>query len=321
MADPTASSTSSVRRPEIFISATSRDLRTCRQLVRDALLTLGCVPVVQDHFAPDSRTVREMLHARLAACDAVIHLAGCCYGAEPQERNDPAAPRRSYTQLEFDVARELKKPLYTFLCAEEFPYDPHEPEPEELRLLQQRHRAALTAGDNLYLPIGSPHQLELRVRELQTRLEQLSRDLKRTRSWLARGVAAALVALALVGVVLLFQHQRGQRTEQRAAHAETEIEALRAQLSKQTQLTALILAKVEQQGGGSRRRQWRRRGQLAAHPRRRAGRHRQRQQPGRRRSDRQRASRGRPATGHLAGRTEKTTRRRRRRCAPTRGGN
>ena len=59
-------------RPEIFVSATSQDLRTCRQLIKEALLTLGCVPVEQTNFPPDARTVREMLRVKIAACDAVI---------------------------------------------------------------------------------------------------------------------------------------------------------------------------------------------------------------------------------------------------------
>ncbi|MBV9127156.1 MAG: tetratricopeptide repeat protein [Verrucomicrobia bacterium] len=206
-------------RPEIFVSATSKDLKSCRQLVSDALLTLGCVPITQDHFAPDAHTVREMLRAKIAACDAVIHLAGECYGAEPHE-HDPSTPRRSYTQLEYDIARELKKTLYTFLCAPDFPYDAHEPEPDDLRALQQQHREELTTGDHLYLPIKNSQELNLRVRELQTRVESLSKDLQKTRSWLGRGVAAALVALALIGGVLFLLHQRGQRTEQRAAQAE-----------------------------------------------------------------------------------------------------
>ena len=214
-------------RPEIFISAASRDLRTCRQLVRDALLTLGCVPIVQDHFPPGEGEVRAMLRARIAGCQAVIHLAGECYGHEPQER-DPAQARRSYTQMEYDIARELKKPLYTFLCAESFPYDAHEPEAQELRALQQAHRAALAAGDNLYVPLRDPQELGLRVRELQTRVEGLSRELQRTRSWLGRGVAVGLAALVIIAAVLFGLHQRATRTENKVAEVTSELDRYRA---------------------------------------------------------------------------------------------
>ncbi len=133
----------SVRRPEIFVSATSSDLRSCRQTVKEGLLTLGCVPVEQTNFPPDHRIVRDMLRAKIAACDAVIHLAGECFGAEPLAR-DPSAPRRSYTQIEYDLARELGKPLYVFLCGLEFPYDPHTPEEPEKHRLQQAHRGFFT---------------------------------------------------------------------------------------------------------------------------------------------------------------------------------
>ena len=123
------------QRPEIFISAASKDLKSYRQLVRDALLNLGCVPIVQEHFPPGAGEVRAMLRERIAGCHAFLHLVGECYGFEPQER-DPKELRRSYTQMEYDTARELKKPLYTFVCVPDFPYDAHEPEAEELRALQ-----------------------------------------------------------------------------------------------------------------------------------------------------------------------------------------
>ena len=214
-------------RPEIFVSTTSTDLHSCRQRISDGLLTLGCVPVVQEYFPPDTHTVRVMLREKISACDAVIHLAGECYGAEPHERA-PGEPRRSYTQLEYDLARELQKPVYIFVCGEGFPYDPHPPEPEELRALQRAHRTTLMAGDALYLPIRDPQDLEVHVRELQTRVEKLGKELSRTRSWLGRGVAAALVALALIGTVLYFQQQRTHQTEQRVAAMTDELGRYRA---------------------------------------------------------------------------------------------
>jgi len=35
--------------PVIFVSATSRDLRSCRTRIKEALLTLDCVPVEQQN--------------------------------------------------------------------------------------------------------------------------------------------------------------------------------------------------------------------------------------------------------------------------------
>ncbi len=200
--------------PEIFISTTIQDLRSCRKLIRDTLLTLGCLPVVQEHFAPDTSTVRAMLREKIAACDAVIYLAGECYGAEPKTRA-PGEPRRSYTQLEYDLARELGKPCYVFLCADGFLYDPHDLEPGDLRALQQVHRTALTATDALSHPVRDSHELELRVRELPERARHAE--------------------------------ERAAREKERADFAEAEVQALRDQLAQQARLTQLILERLPAQ--------------------------------------------------------------------------
>jgi hypothetical protein len=43
----------------VFISATSKDLGTVRELVKQALLTMGCMPVEQTNFPPDYRSVQD----------------------------------------------------------------------------------------------------------------------------------------------------------------------------------------------------------------------------------------------------------------------
>ena len=107
---------------KVFISATSSDLRPVRELVKQGLLTMGCMPVEQDNFPPDYRSVKEMLEDKIAQCDAMVHIVGIRYGAEPDPATLPATEgRRSYTQMESDIARRLKKKLYTFICQENFP--------------------------------------------------------------------------------------------------------------------------------------------------------------------------------------------------------
>ncbi len=241
------------RRPEVFISATSADLRSCRQLVKEALLTLGCVPVEQTNFPPDYRSVRDMLRARIVACDAVVHIAGNYYGAEPRERA-AGEPRRSYTQMEYDVARELGKPLYVFVCGDDFAYDPHQPEEDDKRALQQAHRAALRATDHLFYQVGDRGELSLKVRELQTAVEHLTGELKKSRSHLARGVAIGLVAIGLLGGGVWWLSQRADKTEATVAKLETEIEKQRryiqavadAYTQQQAELEQLKLSDEEQ---------------------------------------------------------------------------
>ena len=69
--------------PKVFISATSTDLAPARQVVKEALLTIGCHPIEQTNFPPDWRTVKQMLREKIEDCQGLIHIAGLYYGAEP----------------------------------------------------------------------------------------------------------------------------------------------------------------------------------------------------------------------------------------------
>ncbi len=191
------------RKPEVFVSATTGDLGLARQAVKEALLTLGCVPVEQTNFPPDHRTIREMLRKKIADCDAVIHLVGRPYGAEPKTRQ-PDEPRRSYTHLEYDVALELGKPVYTFVAAEGFDYGAGLPEEdEEKRRLQEAHRQAVRGTDRLFHDFAEPSALEKKVRELQVHVDELRRKLEEEAAQRARE-SRRHVRVALAVCVLLF---------------------------------------------------------------------------------------------------------------------
>ncbi|MEO6004370.1 MAG: DUF4062 domain-containing protein [Opitutus sp.] len=239
---------SATRRPEVFISATSRDLRSCRQLIKEALLTLNCVPVEQSNFPPDHRTVREMLRTRIAGCDAVLHVAGEVYGYEPQERA-PNEPRRSFTQLEYDIARELRKPVYVFVCAADFPYDEHTPEDAEKQELQKAHRTRLSSSETLRYDVHTRDDLSLRVRELQTHVEHLQGELKKAHKWLGGGLMAGLGLVVLLGGGMWWLHIRGNETEAqvglRMEAQQREIADLRTRLAKQSELTEAVLSQMK----------------------------------------------------------------------------
>src|SRR5262249_10463790 len=53
--------------------------------------------------------IGEKLERRIAECDAVVCLIGFVYGGEPSDR-PPDQPRRSYTQWEYFLARQLGQP-------------------------------------------------------------------------------------------------------------------------------------------------------------------------------------------------------------------
>ena len=188
------------KRTEVFISATSGDLRTVREMVKQGLLTMGCFPIEQTNFEPDYRTVRQMLETRIAQCDAVIHIVGVRYGAEPDPASVPEGQtRRSYTQMEAEIARKLGKKLYVFLCPEDFPYDEESPaESDEKRELQRAYRQQVAERESLHTPVRSREDIALKVRELKFELEKLKGAIARDRTRTFAVLTGLLIALAVI---------------------------------------------------------------------------------------------------------------------------
>jgi hypothetical protein len=184
----------------VFISATSKDLGTVRELVKQALLTMGCMPVEQTNFPPDYRSVHEMIEHKIADCEAVIHIVGLRYGAEPDVTTLPegAAPR-SYTQMEADIARQLGKKLYLFVCQEDFPYDDALPESADLQALQQAYRAEISKSKTVRTEVADREEVGRKVRELQFELEKLKSKMGRDRRRMVALLAALLVVLGGIG--------------------------------------------------------------------------------------------------------------------------
>ncbi len=205
--------------PRVFISAASADLRGARIVVKHALLTLGCYPIVQEHFEPDYRSVKEMIRSRLASCHAMVHLVGRRYGGEPSPQTLPAgAPRRSWTQMEYDLAVELGLKTYLFVCADDYPFDsPDTPETPEETTLQEAHRQAILNGEQLYVEVANPNELANRVREMKLEAAELRKRVKKSREhlYLALGGIGAILAGVFFMLLILDRNDdeltRGQQ--------------------------------------------------------------------------------------------------------------
>ncbi len=143
---------------QVFISAASLDLRSCREDVREVLARRGEKPIVQEEFTATYQEIREKLRDAIAPCDAVICLVGCAYGSEPTTRS-AGSPRRSFTQIEFDTAQELKKPTYVFLSDGEKSFPPERPEDAELRGLQETYRRELQSSNRDWTTFRTREQL------------------------------------------------------------------------------------------------------------------------------------------------------------------
>ena len=136
---------------KIFISATTRELKSCRLVVAEWARADGHDVVVQDEFEiqPDYVTVVQMLRDKLAPCDAVIHLVGMYYGFEPANRPDGEL-RRSYTQLEYELGKELGRQVFRFIARDDHVPDQPIEQTDEEAGLQLQHRERLTAGNEPY---------------------------------------------------------------------------------------------------------------------------------------------------------------------------
>jgi len=220
------------RDTRVFISAVSKELGTVRVAVKKALEDNDCHAVEQQNFPPDYRELIEKLRLLIDSCDAVIHIAGRCSGGEPQHRPE-GAPRRSYTQLEHDLAREMGKPVYVFITDDVFPVDPHEPEDPDRMQLQREHRERLTSSDREYVPVSSRDQLDEFVRRIRLRVEVFQDELTRVDEKLVvtgRKLGRRLAAIS-VGVLLLlagvgyavWQGERSRRDARNIANIEKTI--------------------------------------------------------------------------------------------------
>jgi hypothetical protein len=93
-----------------------------------------------------------------------VHCGDLYYEAEPPQR-PPGERRRSYTQIEYDVARELKKPLYLFLATEN--YGPDECSRMRKRNFSLTHRRAIEQCGDIYYQFTGHGQLGIRIKELR----------------------------------------------------------------------------------------------------------------------------------------------------------
>jgi hypothetical protein len=198
--------------PSIFISATSSDLHSTRDVVAKLLTSMGYTPVWQDMAATDAGNLKQVLQSWIGPCAAVIQLVGFRYGAEPLQA-DAQFGRVSYTELEALYAEQMgKKVIYIFL-PENFPTDPCEPESEEKRQLQLAYRQRVKESGALRHSAASVLELENRVLRMRDELAILRAQMEKGRRRIWFGIGVALVLLLVIGVVVIGLRQSSMRLQ------------------------------------------------------------------------------------------------------------
>lgn len=89
---------------DIFVSSTYRDLSNHREILRIALETSGYRFRGMEHFAAQQTPPIDVCLEELADSDVYVGILGRLYGSCPPGRV------LSYTELEYNSARELGKP-------------------------------------------------------------------------------------------------------------------------------------------------------------------------------------------------------------------
>jgi hypothetical protein len=101
------------RRLQVFISSTFLDLRDERKAAVEAILEAGHIPAGMELFTAGDVTQWELIKKWIEASDAYVLLIGARYGAIGKGG-------KSYTHMEFDYAKKLRKPMFSVVADKAF---------------------------------------------------------------------------------------------------------------------------------------------------------------------------------------------------------
>jgi hypothetical protein len=113
----------------------------------------------------------------------------------------PEDLRRSYTQLEYEIARRSGKKVYTFLALDGADFDAPADEPAELVGLQGEHRDRIAGIDDLYYTYQTKEELRALVRKI---------DLPNLRVERLKRILVSTTAAVVIGTLLFINWYRRQ---------------------------------------------------------------------------------------------------------------
>lgn len=116
----------------VFISSTLKDLERYRADLTDALNRAGVEVVRQEAFVSPSEIATEEIKAEIEKADALILIVGHRYGTIEKTSG------KSYTELEFELARNLDKPVLAFLQSDDALVRPEEIDRDSTKVMEFR---------------------------------------------------------------------------------------------------------------------------------------------------------------------------------------
>lgn len=99
---------SSKKMYQVFVSSTYEDLKEERNKVLQALLRINCIPICMEYFNAADEDQFTVIRDLISSCDYYVLILGEKYGSVEVKS------QKSYTQLEYEYAKEQKIPTIAF---------------------------------------------------------------------------------------------------------------------------------------------------------------------------------------------------------------
>ena len=125
---------------QVFISSTYADLKEERRKILDILLMADCIPAGMEAFVASDVEQFEVIKKVIDLCDYYILIIGKRYGSINEQTG------LSYTEMEYDYAKQLEIPVLVFALDESVEVTPDKMdfEQEKVEALQKFRQKALT---------------------------------------------------------------------------------------------------------------------------------------------------------------------------------
>jgi tetratricopeptide (TPR) repeat protein len=125
---------------KVFLSSTGRDLKVHREAAFKAIQGMGMLCVRMEDFHGEAIKIEDFDDQRIAECDLFVIILGVLHGTCPE------ASEKSYTELGYEKAVKLNKPVFLFVAPEDFLFPAHLAESDTKRARQHQFRQRAVKG-------------------------------------------------------------------------------------------------------------------------------------------------------------------------------
>lgn len=138
--------------PNFFVSSTSLDLWEYRQAAREVINSYKGVPLAMEYFYGNRDNPEILCEKEVSECDIFIGIYAHRYGSEPPGKD------KSFTQIEYELAKKKSKECLCFIVEETHPWNPKYIEHDKKdklnqflsRIKKEKTVAFFTSPDDFY---------------------------------------------------------------------------------------------------------------------------------------------------------------------------